>query len=149
LILGEGQERENLTSQIKESGLLDKVLLTGETRSPEVYYRSSKIFVLSSRVEGFPNALLEAMVYGLAVLSFDCKSGPSEIITNGVNGLLIPANDIDALAAAMEELIKNEELRKNLSKEAVRVSNKYDIEVISEEWMKVFRATVYKSKYVR
>jgi len=140
LIIGEGPERKNLEQQIHDLDLTARAKLLGQIAAPQTYYASSKIYVLSSRVEGFPNVLLEAMAHELAVVSFDCTSGPADIIKNNVNGLLVPEQDEQQLLAAMQALLQDEQLRVKLSKQAVKVRDVFNIKVISEQWLKVFKS---------
>jgi GalNAc-alpha-(1->4)-GalNAc-alpha-(1->3)-diNAcBac-PP-undecaprenol alpha-1,4-N-acetyl-D-galactosaminyltransferase len=138
IIVGEGPERKSLEQQITALGLNHRVTLLGRVASPQAYYTSAKIFASSSRVEGFPMVLIEAMAHGLAVVSFDCASGPADIIDNGVNGLLVPAQDIDQLALGLKRLIDDEQLRNSLAKQAIRVRDKYSLDVVAQDWLKLF-----------
>jgi GalNAc-alpha-(1->4)-GalNAc-alpha-(1->3)-diNAcBac-PP-undecaprenol alpha-1,4-N-acetyl-D-galactosaminyltransferase len=88
----------------------------------------------SSRREGFPNAVLEAMGMGAPVICADCPSGPAELIRDGVNGRLVPVGDVGALARVMTELIKRPEAREKLGREAVRVRQEYDPCAIMAKW---------------
>lgn len=138
LIVGDGPEKSSLQQQIDSLGLHEKVILVGQTQNTQDYYSTASIFVLSSRVEGFPNVLLEAMAHGVAVISFDCNSGPADLIANNVNGLLVQANDIRQLAAAMQRLMQNSELRNILANAALQVREDYKLEHISDRWFEVF-----------
>jgi glycosyltransferase involved in cell wall biosynthesis len=92
------------------------------------------VFALRSRFEGFPVTLLEAMSRGLAVVSFDCPTGPREIIEDHRNGLLVPAGDVDALAAAILEVVADEPLRRRLAAAAVETTRPYTIEAVGTRW---------------
>jgi GalNAc-alpha-(1->4)-GalNAc-alpha-(1->3)-diNAcBac-PP-undecaprenol alpha-1,4-N-acetyl-D-galactosaminyltransferase len=138
-ILGEGPARAALEHLIASKRLAGRVILAGWQKDPTTVLRQSEFFVLSSRFEGFPNALLEAMACGLASISFDCESGPAEIIRDGVDGLLIPPEDTAALAAAMERLITDEALRHHLGSEALRVVERFGVEQYFARWEAVLR----------
>lgn len=138
-IAGIGREQPKLENMIQTLGLGDRVRLLGETDQPQALYAQAKIYVLSSRVEGFPNVLIEAMANGLPVTSFDCNSGPADIIENEINGLLVPPMQVDALALSMQRLMADENLRTNLGREAAKIRSKYILENISEQWLNLFR----------
>jgi GalNAc-alpha-(1->4)-GalNAc-alpha-(1->3)-diNAcBac-PP-undecaprenol alpha-1,4-N-acetyl-D-galactosaminyltransferase len=139
IILGEGPERERLERQIHERGLDRYVRLAGWVADPTTVLRNCDAFVLSSRFEGFPNALLEAMAVGLSAISFDCPSGPAEIIRPEVDGLLVPAEDVAALATAIRRLLSDDALRGRLGKEAGRVVARFSSERYFERWDEVLR----------
>jgi len=141
-IAGEGNERKNLEKLIKKLKLENKVILFGKVKNVFDFYSKASIFVLSSKKEGFPNVLLEAMSCGCAVVSFDCPYGPSEIIDHNKNGLLVENQNKEELKKAIELLINNQELREKLSKEALKVREKYSLEKIVSEWDKVIKKVV-------
>jgi glycosyltransferase involved in cell wall biosynthesis len=138
IIHGDGPERPALEQQIRELGLGDAVELPGWTDDPAQALANAQVFVLSSRYEGFPNALLEAMAMGLAPISFDCESGPREIIRHNVDGLLVPPQDVDALAAAIERLISNEAQRVEMASRAREVSDRFSESKFFAAWDRVF-----------
>ena len=102
MILGEGELRPALEALARQLGIDADVALLGFRDSPYVYMHRAELFVLSSRFEGLPNALIQAMAFGTPVVSTDCPSGPAEILENGRWGRLVPVGDVDALAGAMQ-----------------------------------------------
>ncbi len=134
VILGEGQERKNLEKLRDELGLGDRILLPGQISDPQPWLAQAQIFLMSSRSEGFPNALCEAMAAGLPVISTDCPSGPVNIITPEVDGLLIPPEDPRAMAAALERLITSEELRVRLAQAALGVADRFSLDSVLSSW---------------
>jgi glycosyltransferase involved in cell wall biosynthesis len=136
-ILGEGDERRALESLVHSLQLGDRVRLPGWVNEPEPILQHAAIFVLSSRYEGFPNALLEAMAAGLACISFACDSGPAEIVRHEVDGLLVPAEDVDALAHALDRLVTDEATRVRLAEAATDVVGRFSYDAFFDRWDKV------------
>lgn len=142
-IAGDGSEREKIERLINSLNL-ENVKLIGKRKDIFKWYAKSSIFVLSSEKEGFPNVLLEAMGSGCACISFDCPSGPAEIIEDGVNGILVENQNIEKLAFQMQRLIKDKDLRERLSKEAIKVKEKYSISKITNEWENLINKVIAK-----
>lgn len=141
-ILGEGPERQSLEALANQLGIAQAVEMPGVVQYPEDRMARATIFVLPSRYEGFPNALLEAMAMGCPVIAADCDSGPREIIRHGVNGLLVPVEDVDALAVALHKLFDDPALRARLGAEAVKVRDRYSRDSIVEQWNKLIEEVV-------
>lgn len=108
VILGEGVERQSLEHKIRDMGMSEWVDLPGAVPDPIPYMHSSRVFVLSSRYEGFGNVVAEALAAGTAVVSVNCPSGPAEILENGRWGRLVPMDDPAALADAIMQALDNE-----------------------------------------
>lgn len=107
IILGEGAERKNLESMVDSLGLNEDVSLPGFVENPYAYMACSSLFVLSSRWEGLPTVLVEAMAVGTPVVATDCPSGPNEILEGGRYGPLVPVGDAILLAKAMDSTLAN------------------------------------------
>jgi len=101
MILGEGEERPNLEALVRELGLEEDVALPGFVENPYKYMKRAAVFVLSSRWEGLPTVLIEAMALGTPVVATDCPSGPAEILEGGKWGRLVPVGDINALSESI------------------------------------------------
>lgn len=142
LIFGEGEMRPKLEEILEKLGLNNQVLLPGITNNPTGIFKSSELFVLSSRFEGLPLVLLEALACGLPVISTDCPSGPREIIQDGIDGILVPSEDVSALTNAMDYLMSNELERKRLAKNAPAASSHFSLDTIKEKWELVCQEVV-------
>jgi GalNAc-alpha-(1->4)-GalNAc-alpha-(1->3)-diNAcBac-PP-undecaprenol alpha-1,4-N-acetyl-D-galactosaminyltransferase len=134
VVFGEGPERAALERRYRESGLEGRVGFPGIVADLPATLAGADLFVLSSRWEGFPNALAEAMAAGLPVVSFDCASGPGEIITQDVNGILVPPEDAQALADAMDRLMSDETERDRMANAAREVAERFSLDKIISEW---------------
>ncbi|MFC7384798.1 glycosyltransferase family 4 protein [Sphaerisporangium rhizosphaerae] len=133
-IFGGGKNREAIRRQIERSPVRDRVHLMGPTGHLEDELAAASIFVLSSRHEGFGMVIVEAMSHGLPVVSFDCPVGPREIITHGRDGLLACPDDPRALAAAMDTLMADDRLRREMGAQAVQKARRYDVEAVRPVW---------------
>ena len=116
--------------------------LNGPVENVVKAYQESSIFVLSSRFEGFGMVLIEAMACGLPVVSFDCPAGPDEIITDGVDGLLVPSGDVHALAEKLMVLMSDENLRRRLGQQARQTAQRYDMTVLVNQWTALFEKVI-------
>ena len=133
-IYGDGVRRWRLKRRIIRQGVYNNVFLMGATqRLGEMMSRAS-VFALSSRYEGFGMVIVEAMSKGLPVVSTDCPRGPSEIIDNGRDGILVPNEDVEALTRGILELIEDDERRAEYGRAALEKSHTFDISVIGAQW---------------
>lgn len=136
IIYGEGPLRDRLEAQVKELGLDGKVQLPGNVSDLCEHTKGAAMFVMSSDFEGMPNALIEAMAIGLPCISTDCPcGGPRELVENKENGILVPVGDVEAMAAAMVELIENGELAEKIGRNAQQIRNRLDCDLIGKQWI--------------
>ncbi|MDQ7773476.1 MAG: glycosyltransferase family 4 protein [Elusimicrobiales bacterium] len=133
-IAGEGPERAGLEKLASELGLAGRAVFPGALPSLAGLLRNSDLFALSSRFEGFPNVLAEALACGLPAVSFDCPSGPAELMRDGVDGLLVPPGDEKALAEALAALMGDEGRRRAMSAAAPDVLRRFSMGAIVDEW---------------
>ncbi|HXH99790.1 MAG TPA: glycosyltransferase family 4 protein [Sphingobacteriaceae bacterium] len=138
VIYGEGEERAKLEDRARKLEITKLVELPGETEMLAEKFSTAAFFVMSSRYEGFPMTLLEAMQAGLACISFNC-SGPDEIIDHNTNGILVEQGDVQKLAEAVTKLIADEEKRKQIAENARRKIMEYTVGNIGKKWEELLR----------
>jgi glycosyltransferase involved in cell wall biosynthesis len=136
-IYGDGPERPRLDKLIVDLGLSGNARTMGRTDRLGHAFAESSIFALSSVREGMPMVILEAMSKGLPVVSFDCPTGPAELIETGHNGVLVPDGNIEALSAALQQVIEDDDLRLRLAKGAFETSGQYAGNVIGKRWVEL------------
>lgn len=137
VVVGEGPLLGELESLRDKLGLREDVLFAGRVSEPVTWLRRARIFLLSSHSEGFPNALCEAMAAGLPCLATDCPSGPAEIINHGVDGLLVPPNNPQAMANSLIDMILDVSLRTRLASAAPGVADRFTMESVRTQWERV------------
>lgn len=138
-IVGDGPLRNELQQKIEEYGLQSRIDLPGITPSIQDELNAADIFALTSKNEGFPMVLLEAMAVGLPCVSFDCPSGPREMSMDGKVALLVPLNDEQELELALEKLMVDTNLRQSLGSQArVSVIERYSLPTILKKWDAIF-----------
>jgi len=134
MIVGKGKEEKKLMKLVEQLKINEKVDFPGFQKNPYKYLARSKIFVLSSLYEGFPNVLLEALALGVSSIATRCPTGPDEIITDGVNGLLVPPADEKALADAIRRLLQDEDLRKKLGEAGRKRAEDFEVSKIVRQY---------------
>lgn len=139
VILGEGTLRPALQAQVREAGLENRIFLPGNVGNVGDWYERADIYVMSSRFEGFPNTLAEAMSYGVAAVSFDCDTGPRGIIRHNADGLLVPPSDSAGLKTALARLMDDESLRKRFAERALGVRERFSMERVAGLWEGLFK----------
>lgn len=143
VIWGQGPERTNLEAIAQRLGLEGRVRFAGVSDSPGGWVDQADIFVMSSRFEGWGNALAEALAAEIPSISFDCRWGPGEFIEHDVNGRLVPPEDVTALARNMRELMRDPDLRRRLGTQAGAIAEAFSAESVVDEWEKVVREASY------
>ncbi|WP_338733826.1 glycosyltransferase family 4 protein [Mangrovimonas cancribranchiae] len=136
ILIGDGKLKTKYINLAKSLNVSNIVFL-GSIKNISHYYNTSKIFVLPSNYEGFPNALIEAMYFGVACIATDCPSGPSDIIINNKNGFLIPTNDQNALKNKLEKLINTPNLQEQFGEESLKSSTLFETKPIVQKWEKL------------
>lgn len=137
-IAGRGSRRAALEQQAAERGIADRVRFLGEIDDAARLMRHARVFVLPSRFEGFPNALLEAMASGAPCVAADCPSGPRELLGVDEGGLLVPVGDVDRLARSIRRVLTDVDLSGRLSAAGRRIASAYSLTAVAEQWEQVF-----------
>lgn len=133
-IYGEGPDKAKIENLIEYLNLQNCVMLKGVCKNAIQRIADTRMFVLSSKYEGMPNALMEAMGVGLPVISTDCPNGPAELIENGINGMLVPVGDVQTLAKAIIYLIENPKKAEVMGKNARTILKTHSIETQANEY---------------
>jgi len=135
LIYGEGAERKALEAQIRNTPCAERIRLMGLADNIDRAYADADLFVSSSRYEGYPNALLEALAAGCPVVAANCPGATSEILRCGRHGLLIEPESVDALKAGLDRMMSDEELRTTFAAHAREAVSELDASVVGQRWL--------------
>jgi glycosyltransferase involved in cell wall biosynthesis len=135
VILGEGPDRKCLEEMISAYALADRIAMPGNQPDVRKWLEIARLFVLSSPSEAFPGALAEAMGSGCPVVSFDCPTGPGEMIENGSSGLLVPNGDVQGLSSVMWKMLADEALAMRCARAARVKAEEWSIEHIAPLWL--------------
>jgi glycosyltransferase involved in cell wall biosynthesis len=149
IILGEGPERPMLEAQVKATALVGRVHLPGLAGNMGEWYARADLYVLSSRFEGFPNALAEALAHGVPAVSVDCDTGPRDIVRHGVDGLLVAPGDEAGLKTALDRLMQDSGFRAALGLRAVEARKRFSIQRVAGMWESLFTLLSEKDRALR
>lgn len=141
-IVGDGEDREMLKTMIDRYGLGGSVHLVPANNEIEKHYIGSSVYVMTSRYEGLPMVLLEAQAFGLPVVSFRCKCGPSDLIADGENGYLVDEGDIKGFVFKLKKVMSDVELRRKMSQNALTSSGRFSEERVMQHWIELFESLV-------
>ena len=144
-IVGSGKHLERLQEQIRQNGIQDSVEIFPATKNIVAEYEQASLLVMSSRYEGFGLVLVEGMAAGLPIVSFDCEAGPSEIVENGKTGILVPPNDVDKLAEALDKVMSDEALQNTFAQNALESVKRFSTESILPQWERLFNEIMTKN----
>lgn len=137
-IVGGGSEYERLDEQIRQLGLSERVFLPGVVGNLGEWYERCDLYAMTSRYEGFPNTLAEALAHGLPAISFDCDTGPRDIIRHELDGLLVAPGDLAALGKALDRVMGDNALRLRLAQRSVEARDRFSIERVAGLWETLF-----------
>ena len=131
---GDGEQRVELEQVVADKGLTDRIEFAGAKQNVFEYTKDACLYVMSSDFEGMPNALLEAMCMGLPVISTKV-SGATDVIEDGVNGLLVDQDNANGMANAIDKMLSDDEFRSSCGKNAVKLADELRTEKIAQEWI--------------
>lgn len=138
IILGDGPLLDELKSYAELCGVKDRVSFLGAVGNVDEWLVRSSVFAFTSLSEGFPNALAEAMAAGLPCVSFDCISGPSDLIEHGKNGFLVPLKDVEMFSCQLNKLIDDKNLISEIGRNARLTAEKLDVNIIANQTINFF-----------
>lgn len=138
-IFGDGKLRGELTALVEKLGLSSSVTLERPTHQMQEVYRTSSVYVMTSRYEGLPMVLLEAQQMGLPIVSFACPCGPRDVITDGVDGFLVEVGDEERFLSSLKKLMADEPMRRMMGGAARHASERYQVDVVMQQWQELFQ----------
>ena len=138
VILGEGPQRASLEASVRDAGMESRVFLPGIAGNVGAWYERADTYVMTSQSEGFPNSLAEALAHGLPAVSFDCDTGPRDIIRHDIDGFLVPVNDAVCLVQVLDRVMGDAGLRQSLAGRALEARERFSVEKIAGMWEALF-----------
>ncbi|AWH89656.1 glycosyltransferase [Limnobaculum parvum] len=136
LIIGSGPEKKKLENDIVDLKIKN-ILIHDATPNVDSYYKRSKVYVMTSKYEGLPMVLIEAQGFGLPAISFDCKTGPADIIQNNESGYIIPYDDDDDFINKLQSIMNDAACLSNMSKKAFVNAQRFTFLEVKNEWFKI------------
>ena len=136
-IYGEGSERLALEARVERYGLIEQIKLPGVCKNIGDVYADAGLFVLPSRFEGYPNALVEALAAGCPVIATNCPGASAQILGGGRYGMLVESENADALAVALDEMLSSETLRANFASQATKAVAALDTPIVGLQWLEL------------
>lgn len=136
-IIGDGRHREQLESLTKDLKIENRVKFLGFRTNPYPYLKRANLFVHSSKFEGLPTVIIEAMILKKMIIATDCPTGPSELLNNGKNGILVEIGNIDEMADNMKKVLLNEEVQKEYLKNSEEKLKEFDAKLVMREFEKI------------
>lgn len=142
LLVGDGTKLNDFKHLVEELNLTDKVVFTGFKENPYPYLKKAEFMLLTSKSEGFPNVILESFACETPVVSYDCKTGPSEIITHQHNGLLVEDQNIDKLIKVMNQMVEDEKLYQYCKSNTLPTAFEYSPDKIGQQWLDLMQIKI-------
>lgn len=141
-LVGSGYQQASIQARIRELGLEDSVELLPPTTDVKRIYREASMLILTSKTEGLPMVLIEGQTMGLPIISYACKTGPSSIVLDGHDGYLVPVGDRATFVDRLLRLIRDNELRRQMSAQAVVRAERYQVGEVIHQWTRLFQEYV-------
>lgn len=138
ILLGDGFYREKYQNRVLDLELQDMIIFKGKVSNPFHFMKKAMFFVMTSKNEGFPNVLLESLACGTPVVSYDCPSGPNEIIIPNENGILVENQNKIAMTNALNEMVSNKELYLHCKQNARSSVERFSLQNIGNQWLQLF-----------
>lgn len=146
VITGDGPERRALLSLAQKLGISSRVSLPGVVGNAGAWYQRADLFALTSTFEGFPNTLLEALAHGVPAVAVDCDAGPRDLVRHCVDGLLVPAGNVELFADNLRTLMSDDSLRAEYSRRAAEARARFSVNHITDQWRNVFESLASRKR---
>ena len=144
-IYGEGSERPALEAQVERLGLVEQIRLLGVCKNIGNVYADAGLFVLPSRFEGYPNALVEALAAGCPVIASNCPGASEQILEGGRYGMLVESENVDALAVALDEMLSSETLRAKFASQGTKAVAALETPIVGSQWLDLLMSVAGKA----